>query len=1327
MRDTKILLFILPILALVSYNFAKARNLEPKSIRKEVEVLTNNNGKFVVLNASDSGITFQFFTKIDEKPKELPLEQNGKRALYHQIELAGCERLMASVGNPDLPMCQVLVGIPQTGSVYTQVKTAGIKIYHNINIAPVPKLTWSDVTFEPAGVYNQNQFYPEEVVAIKEIGYWRDVRVAKLIISPAQFNPVQKELILYETLTVSVNFSQKPQTFQHKPDVFDRIYERTLLNGTKAKFWRIPSSASTQKQTTNFFSTASNWIKIKIESTGVYKISYQDLKNLNLNLRTINPKTFRLFNIGKWSSNLDYPDTMVEIPIYVYGEQDSSFDAQDYIIFYGNSVSDWDSAGNSFQTNYFTNYNCYWLTYGTEPGLRIPTLSAPPSPNFPVIHTTHSKIHYEQDKLCPARSGLLWLWENVTKAVDQSEINLEIPIVIPNLDSIEKIRIALYQPETNLSANFNVYLNEIMVGTGQFRTARYTPYIWTKDSLPKINSDQNTLRIQLFGSGEMQLYLDYIDVFYCQKLNLNRYDLTFTIDSLGNAGTINVKEVTRTPIILDITDRRKPKLITNFIQNSDSLLFRVEPSPQIRCYHITDLGKLKKPVKIELRQPGKLKTNPNRVDYYIIAPDELYPSAQLIAQYRTNNITNIPNARADAVKLSNIYDDYSFGIEEPGAIRQFFKDKRPIYGLLVGDATYDYKNNLGFNDFPMLPAYEQGFDFDPDVYSMQALALDVYYARLDNDQYPDMILGRITARTDRAVREFLNKVKEYELKPDGFWNSRLLLLADDEWVGAGKPDQGMIWTHIIDCEAIANAYQDRLEPVKVYLTEYPFAPSTEYAKPQARTSFIQALNQGALLLYYFGHGAGWQLAHEKAFYVEEDVVKVNNGRRNPFAFFGSCGVGRFEDTRYQAIAEELVRKPDGCIGTIGATKATSAGTNLYFALALTNIITDTFPVTIGEAFFGAWTYDTKYHLFGDPATVLNLPQTSNVRFQVIPDTFRLGEVCSLICSIPSIPANYYLTVYGPKWLRTYSSYFNNRVNTINYQLPGYELFRGVGKVRDSQLFNRLFIIPRGQNEFMRGDGYTQIANSARIGLGYTDSRFYYYATKDSVPISYDTTPRVDTVGPMVNLYASGKLLANGSLVPEQFFLSGTLYDISGILILTNTVTGCSLFFYDPASDVPIGLGEYFIYDNNSYTQGRFTYPEPLRLTKSTDTLVVMAYDCLLNQTKIQLELNLQKPGLRILDALVYPNPVKTKTYFTFKLTKSAVVRVSVYTINGRLVKRLGPVLCSSGYNQIEWDGRDETGVYPANGVYLYTIKATYYDDAGQGITTTVTEKILISR
>ena len=95
----------------------------------------------------------------------------------------------------------------------------------------------------------------------------------------------------------------------------------------------------------------------------------------------------------------------------------------------------------------------------------------------------------------------------------------------------------------------------------------------------------------------------------------------------------------------------------------------------------------------------------------------------------------------------------------------------------------------------------------------------------------------------------------------------------------------------------------------------------------------------------------------------------------------------------------------------------------------------------------------------------------------------------------------------------------------------------------------------------------------------------------------------------------------------------------------------------------------------------------------------------------------------------YPNPVTKSTVFTFELTRSARVKLEIYTVSGRLVKRYpeGEIL-DAGYNEIPegdtWDGTDVSEKQLANGVYLYRITAT---PEGGGAAGAATGKLVIMK
>jgi M6 family metalloprotease-like protein len=72
----------------------------------------------------------------------------------------------------------------------------------------------------------------------------------------------------------------------------------------------------------------------------------------------------------------------------------------------------------------------------------------------------------------------------------------------------------------------------------------------------------------------------------------------------------------------------------------------------------------------------------------------------------------------------------------------------------------------------------------------------------------------------------------------------------------------------------------------------------------------------------------------------------------------------------------------------------------------------------------------------------------------------------------------------------------------------------------------------------------------------------------------------------------------------------------------------------------------------------------------------------------------------------YPNPFNPSTTIAFDLARSGRVRLDVYGLDGRLVRRLINDDRPAGHHQTVWDGRDRTGRAVASGTYLCRLRTT---------------------
>ena len=89
----------------------------------------------------------------------------------------------------------------------------------------------------------------------------------------------------------------------------------------------------------------------------------------------------------------------------------------------------------------------------------------------------------------------------------------------------------------------------------------------------------------------------------------------------------------------------------------------------------------------------------------------------------------------------------------------------------------------------------------------------------------------------------------------------------------------------------------------------------------------------------------------------------------------------------------------------------------------------------------------------------------------------------------------------------------------------------------------------------------------------------------------------------------------------------------------------------------------------------------------------------------------------------YPNPFNPETWIPYQLSEPAEVTVSIYSVNGSLVRRLDLGHQAAGKYQsrsraVYWDGRNAFGERVASGLYFYTLRAGDF---------TATRKMLIRK
>jgi hypothetical protein len=281
---------------------------------------------------------------------------------------------------------------------------------------------------------------------------------------------------------------------------------------------------------------------------------------------------------------------------------------------------------------------------------------------------------------------------------------------------------------------------------------------------------------------------------------------------------------------------------------------------------------------------ARLKAEGNRADYLMVGPRELLAAARPLLELRRRQ-----GLTSRAVALEDIDSEFGFGESHPEAIREFlsyayhhWRKPAPRYVLLVGDATYDFKDYLGTGVTNRVP---------PMIEKTSYLwtASDAAYASVHGeDPLPDFAIGRLSAGNIDEMRVLVSKVLEYEAS-SAKTPGRAVLVADD-------PDSAGDFER--DADEIGRMVLPSQDPLRIYLGRL----GTE----ATRTAIVDAFNGEGGLVSYVGHGGIHLWASENIF--DSSRVSTLDSRRDPpLVLTLNCLNGYFHFPYFNSLAEELVK------------------------------------------------------------------------------------------------------------------------------------------------------------------------------------------------------------------------------------------------------------------------------------------------------------------------------------------------------------------------------------------------------------------------------------
>ena len=848
-----------------------------------------------ILSSSQAGMTLQIIPGFHPQSS---INLKGKAYILFD----GVVAADGDEGKPLLPTEGILLGIPPTAQVSLEIGGSSYEVLPSQLVAPAPRNRFDEnmnahqeyVVDEAA--YSRNIWYPSTSAELAEVSWVRYQRVAKIIVHPHQFNPATHELGKLTTLTLNIRFTYAGQ--QRETEAFrsvgadphfEEIYKSLIVNYDDAKRWRGVQSRTMLQGTSvdssrSWFDPALPYLKLLIAQDGLYKLTYNDLSAAGINLSTINPQTFKVFNHG------------VQVPLFVAGESDGAMDPADYVEFYARR-----NYGKADFFDIYTDTSAYWLTYGGTNGLRM-VLEATDTTGTPA-HPFGRTIHFEQDNLYYSGyveteiiqpenvPGEGWYWSDFFPGTTTNfDFSLQNVVGLPESNAVLRIRLnGMTQHSATPDHMAKVTLNGTALGQVGFDFTSDTVFTISFSSA-LLREGTNTLTVQSLATAASvnKFYLDWFEVSYECAYKAISDQLTFSSQgSSGNTPTQYAISGFQSAAIdvYNLTDRKKftNVRIAPSLDVGVAVTFHDTASVSKQYIVVADDQKLK-PARMELRQFKDIRNNPSGADYIIITHRLFKQSAERLANYRASQM----GVRAVVIDVQDIYDEFNYGVFSPEAIKPFllyafnqWPRPAPTHVLLFGDASWDFK-------FHMANSVKQNF-----VPAYGNPSTDNWFVAFDstNKVLPAMVIGRIPAENPPEAEQVVDKLIQYDQTPRTEWVKDFLFIT-------GGNDNSEKATFNGQADFLITSY---VSPAPIGGFPYRVYKKTDAIIDGENKQLIQDIvSSGTVFLNFIGHSGGRVWGVDAG---SPDDLR-NTGGQFVFVTSVSCNVGAFATPTGNVLTED---------------------------------------------------------------------------------------------------------------------------------------------------------------------------------------------------------------------------------------------------------------------------------------------------------------------------------------------------------------------------------------------------------------------------------------
>ena len=1083
-----------------------------------------------------------------------------------------------------------------------------------------------------------------------------------------------------------------------------------------------------------------NWFKFSVDTTGVFKIDKTLLQQIGISTNNLNPKKIHIYGNGgnllpEFNGDVRYDD-LQENAIYIEGEDDNSFDANDFILLYAKGPHSWEVDINtnnvSHKQNIYSDKAYYFITVNDNNGKRIQIASSVTGTPVTQLTSFNDYIFYEKETTNLFAAGRRWLGEEFS-VENQQTFQIPFPNAIQNEPlEIKVSAVAVSGLTSSMQVNvnsqdlFNLNFGAITSGSTLASERAGSESITNSSAIVDVSLDFNN-----GGNPSARAYLDFIEVSGKKKLIAGDFQFSFRSFEAANTSGIVEYQIQNSQNIFQIWEVSDPTNVSSIVNESSATIFSFKANGgDLKEYIVVHQNDFYIPeavsnARVENQNLHALKD----INYLLITSNEFVEQAQRIANYHIEN----SGLTAKVVILDEIYNEFSSGSKDITGIRDFIKhiyetnstdDAKLKYVCFFGDASYDYKDRILANN-NIVPVY-----LSDESYNLaSSFVTDDFFGMLEDSEGTmssshsiDVATGRIPVSTQQQATDVVDKIlRDYNVDSFGDWRNTVTFLADDiDNILDDRPIQPGV-------EIIADDIKEN-KPVfninKIYADAYVQQNSSGGERyPTVKAAITTAIETGTLVFDYFGHGGEDGFAAERFLDIPQ-IKGFKNENTLPLFITITCEFSRFDNpTRTSAGEFVFWNTTGGAASMITTTRDVyiSVGQAFNKRLMATLLEFNNEDLTIAESLVKTKNNYSNFqkffiYYFGDPVKKLAIPKP-NIRIT------KMNGV-DITQSLDTLKALSKVSFEGVVTdnLNNILTDFNGNLSTTVYDKPidkstldndnfgiievfdsqESKLFRGLASVENGN-FSFEFIVPRD------------------VKIAYGKGKLSFYATdatfdksgfnSDVIVGGINENAPEDTIGPEIQLFMNDESFLDGANTNASPNLIAKLADLSGINTSVTAVDHDIVGILDGDESNPIILNDFYQTELDDFTRGKVVFR--LRdLSVGPHTLKLKAWDTYNNSSETILNfVVVSDTNISLDNVLNYPNPFVNYTEFWFnhnKPNESLQVQVQIFTISGKLIKTINQLVQTTGNlsRNISWNGLDDFGNRIGKGVYVYKLKVT---------------------